>query len=165
MPEDVKELEEFSRKLQEQIMEQIRDRYSEVVIDHWKNPRNFRKIENPSGYAKVKGPCGDTMEMFIKLTEETISDCTYQTDGCGSSIVCGSMATELAKDKSLTQALVGVSAGEILEKLGGLPEADVHCAHLAAETMRRALDACFYRESHDSRNPGGGEKKGRRQNP
>ena len=112
------DIDKFSRELQEQIMEQIRKRYSRAVIDHWQNPRNFRKIENPDGYAKVKGPCGDTMEMFIKIKEETISECAFQTDGCGTTIACGSIATELAEDKSFTQALASVSSGEVLEKLG-----------------------------------------------
>lgn len=61
------DIEKFARELQEQIMEQIKKGYSQTVIDHWQNPRNFRKIENPDGYAKVKGSCGDTMEMFIKI--------------------------------------------------------------------------------------------------
>jgi len=143
MSKDVKDLEEFSRELQEQIMEQVRKRYSHTVIDHWQNPKNFRKIKNPGGYAMVKGPCGDTMEMFVKTKEEIIIECAFQTDGCGTSIACGSITTELPKDKSLTQALAGVSSGEILEKLGGLPEEDVHCAHLAAETLRRALTDCL----------------------
>ena len=96
------DIEKFARELQEQIMEQTKKGYSQTVIDHWQNPRNFRKIENPDGYAKVKGPCGDTMEMFVKTKEETISECAFQTDGCGTTIACGSIATELAKDKSFT---------------------------------------------------------------
>jgi nitrogen fixation NifU-like protein len=143
MSKDVRALEEFSRELQEEIMEQVRKRYSHTVIDHWQNPRNFRKMKNPDGYAKVKGPCGDTMEMFVKTKEKTITECTFQTDGCGTSIACGSITTELTNDKSLTQVLASVSSGEILEKLGGLPEADVHCAHLAAETLRRAIADCL----------------------
>jgi nitrogen fixation NifU-like protein len=143
MSREAKDLDEWRSRIQEQIMERIRERYSPVVIDHWQNPRNFRKMEDPSGYAKVKGSCGDTMEMFLKLTGETISECTFQTDGCGSSIVCGSMTTELAKEKSLARAMADISGDEILEKLGGLPEAEVHCAHLAAETLRRALDDCL----------------------
>ena len=140
------EIEKFARALQEQIMEQLRKQYSQTVIDHWQNPRNFKKIENPNGYAKVKGPCSDTMEMFIKIKEEKISECAFQTDGCGTTLVCGSIATELAKDKSFIQALASVSSGEILENLGGLPEADVHCAQLAAETLRRALADYLYQK-------------------
>ncbi len=143
MSNDVKDLAEFSRKLQEQIMEQIRKRYSHTVIDHWQKPRNFRKVKNPDGYAKVKGPCGDIMEMFVKTKGGTVTECAFQTDGCGTSIACGSITTELAKDKTLTQVLACVRSDEILEKLGGLPGEDVHCARLAAETLRMAINDCF----------------------
>lgn len=138
MPKD-EDLEKFARQLQDQIMEQIRKQYPETVIQHWQNPRNFRKIENPDGYARVKGSCGDTMEMFIKIKNGKISECGFQTDGCATTIVCGSAATELALNKSFTQALGQISANQILKILGGLPESDVHCAQLAAETLRRAL--------------------------
>jgi nitrogen fixation NifU-like protein len=131
--------DKFARELQEQIMEQIKKRYSETAIDHWQDPRNFEKIENPDGYASVKGPCGDTMEMFIKMKNDRISECGFQTDGCGTTIVCGSVATTLAQDKTFIGALAGVSADVILKRVGGLPASDVHCAELAAETLRRAL--------------------------
>ncbi len=124
-------------------MEQIRKQYSQVVIDHWQNPRNFRRIENPDGYAKVTGPCGDTMEMMIKMKDEVICECGFQTDGCGTTIVCGSVATELVKNMTLPQALAPIIAEELLKRLGGLPEPDVHCAQLAAETMRLALADCL----------------------
>jgi hypothetical protein len=66
MIKDNRDLEEFRTELQKQIMEQIRERYSPAVIDHWQKPRNFKPMENPDGFAKMKGPCGDTMEMFLK---------------------------------------------------------------------------------------------------
>lgn len=131
--------DKFARELQEQIMEQIRKRYSETVIDHWQHPRNFRKLENPDGYASIKGSCGDTMEMFVRMDRDKITECGFQTDGCGTTIVCGSVATTLAQDKTFIEALAGVSADVILKRLGGLPASDVHCAELAAETLRRAL--------------------------
>lgn len=148
MAED-KEIEKFARELQEQIMEQARKQYSETVIDHWQHPRNFRKINNPDGYAKVKGTCGDTMEMFLCTRDEKISKCAFQTDGCGTTIACGSVATELVLSKNFTEALAVVSASKILRKLGGLPESDVHCAQLAAEALRRALADYLYQK----RNP------------
>jgi nitrogen fixation NifU-like protein len=141
------DLENFSRELQERLLEQIKKRYSQTVIDHWQNPRNFRKIENPDGYARVKGSCGDTMEMFVKTKEETITDCAFQTDGCGTSMACGSITTEMTKDKSLTRVLASVGSDEILKQLGGLPEEDVHCARLAAETLRSALADCHNKKS------------------
>ncbi|MGB7297389.1 MAG: iron-sulfur cluster assembly scaffold protein [Candidatus Aminicenantales bacterium] len=145
--DDKDEIEKFTRQLQEQIMEEIRRSYGPAVIDHWQNPRNFRSLENPDGRAQVQGVCGDTMEMFVKVKEETIAECGFQTDGCGTTVVCGSVATELAVGKSLIEALGAISAAEILKILGGLPESDVHCAQLAAETLRRAL-ADYLREKN-----------------
>jgi len=139
-----KDMDKFARELQEQIMEQIRKRYSEAVIDHWQNPRNFRKIENPDGYAKVTGTCGDSMEMFLKMNKENITECTFQTDGCGTTVACGSCATELALNKSFIQALGFISADEILKRFDGLPASDVHCAELAAAALRRALADYLY---------------------
>ena len=140
------DLEKFARQLQEQIMEQIRKIYSEAVIDHWQNPRNLSKMENPDGYAKVKGSCGDTMEMFIRMKDERIVECTFQTDGCGTTIACGSIASEVAQNKTFTQGLALISTDEILKRLGGLPESDVHCAQLASETLRRALADYLYQK-------------------
>jgi nitrogen fixation NifU-like protein len=137
--DDPEEIEKFTRELQEQIMEQVRRTYGPVVLDHLENPRNFRILESPDGRAELQGVCGDTMEMFVRVKEETITECAFQTDGCGTTIVCGSVATELAAGRPLIEALGAVSAAEILKVLGGLPESDVHCAQLAAETLRRAL--------------------------
>ncbi len=140
------DLEKFAKELQEQILEQIKNRYSQAVIDNWQNPKNFQKIENPDGLAQMKGSCGDTMEMFLKMKNDVIRQCTFHTDGCGTTIACGSVATELALGKTFTHALASVSASEILEKLGGLPEEDIHCAQLAAETLRRALADYLYKK-------------------
>jgi len=129
----------FTRELQEQIMAELRRTYSPAVIDHWQNPRNFRKLEGADGYAKNLGSCGDTMEMFLKIKDETITECSFQTDGCGTTVVCGSVATELAAGKTFLEALGSVSAAGILRILGGLPDSSVHCAQLAAETLRRAM--------------------------
>jgi nitrogen fixation NifU-like protein len=136
---DDKEVAEFTRELQEQIMAELRRTYSPAVIDHWQNPRNFRMLEAADGYAKNTGSCGDTMEMFLRVKDDMITECTFQTDGCGTTVVCGSVATEMAVGKTFLEALGAVTAAEILRVLGGLPESSVHCAQLAAETLRRAL--------------------------
>lgn len=142
------DVEKFVRQLQDEIMEKIRRRYTPAVIDHWQNPRNFRKMESPDGHAQVKGSCGDTMEMFIRVKDDRIVECAFQTDGCGTTIACASTATELAREKAFTEALALVSAREIINRLGGLPESDVHCAQLAAETLRRALGDYLYQKSN-----------------
>ena len=142
------DLEKYAKQIQEMILEQARKEYSEVVIEHWQNPRNFRATEQPDGYGKVKGVCGDTMEMFIKVKNGKISECSFLTNGCATTIACGSIATELALTKTFTEALAVVSGETILNKLGGLPEVSIHCAFLAAETLRRALADSLYQQKY-----------------
>jgi len=143
-----KDLEEFQKALQEQILEQARKEYSEAVIERWMNPRNLGKLDNPDGYGKVAGGCGDTIEIFIRMEQDTIAECSFTTDGCGATLACASMATELAQGRSFQEALATVSADEILKKLGGLPEGNVHCAQLASQSMRHALaDVLHHRQS------------------
>jgi len=105
------------------------------------NPRNLGRIEGADGYGKVKGSCGDTMEIFLKIRDGSIEDATFTTDGCGPSIVCGGTVTELAKGRHTTKAFK-INAEKILEELGGLPEADQHCARLAADTLHQAIINC-----------------------
>jgi nitrogen fixation NifU-like protein len=141
------EVEKFARELQQQIMEELRRTYSPLVIEHWQNPRNFKALESPDGYARVKGVCGDSMEMFLRVKDNKVIECTFQTDGCGTTVVCGSVVTELALGKSFVEVLGAVNAAEILRVLGGLPEDSIHCAQLAAETLRRALADYLYQKS------------------
>jgi len=142
------DLEKFAQELQAQILVQAKERYTQIVIDLWQNPRNFRRIDSPDGYARVKGPCGDTMEMFLKMKDKRIFECTFNTDGCATTLACGSVATELAKNKTFIQALASVGADAILKKLGGLPKEDIHCAQLAAETLRKALADQLYQKKN-----------------
>jgi nitrogen fixation NifU-like protein len=142
----------FRRELQEQIMAELRRTYSPVVIDHWQNPRNFKTLEDPDGQARVQGICGDTMEMFLRVKDDKIAECSFQTDGCGTTIVCGSVATELAAGKTFLEALGAVGAAEILRVLGELPDSSVHCAQLAAETLRRALADYLCRKNEPWKN-------------
>lgn len=139
MGENEKEVEAFIRKIQEQIYQNLREIYSEKAIELLEKQLNRGSMENPDGYAKVTGVCGDTMEMFLRVRDEVIEDCLYETDGCGSTQICGSAATCLAQGKTIIQALGLISADNIIKFLGGLPESDVHCAQLAAETLRRAI--------------------------
>jgi nitrogen fixation NifU-like protein len=134
-----KDLKKFALALQEQILEQARREYSEAVIDRWINPRNMGQMENPDGYGKVTGTCGDTIEIFLRMKDDKISRCTYLTDGCGATISCACMATELARGKTFIEALAVINAQKIIQELGGLPEGNVHCAQLAAESLRHAL--------------------------
>jgi nitrogen fixation NifU-like protein len=133
------DLEAFARALQDQILEQARREFSEEVIDRWLHPRNQGKLENPDGYGKVTGSCGDTIEIFVRMKGERIAECTWLTDGCGATISCATVATEIAQGKTFTEVLAAVSGDEIIRRLNGLPEANRHCAQLASESMRSAL--------------------------
>lgn len=117
---------------------EMRKVYSETTIDHAMNPRNLGDMEDADGFAKVTGPCGDTMGTWLKVKNGTVADATFMTDGCGTSIASGSMVTELAKGKSISEAR-RISQQDVLEALGGLPEESKHCALLAANTLKEAI--------------------------
>lgn len=116
--------------------------YSETVIDHAVNPRNLGVMQDFDGFARVTGSCGDTMEVWLKLNSNTITDIAFMTDGCGTSIASGSMITELAKGRSITVA-ARICQQDILEALEGLPEESQHCALLAANTLKAAIRDCM----------------------
>jgi nitrogen fixation NifU-like protein len=125
-------------QFQELIKAQMRKIYSETVIDHAMNPRNLGDIEDADGFARVTGPCGDTMEIWLKAKNGSLTDATFLTDGCGTSLASGSMVTEMAKGKNITEALK-ISQQDVLHALGGLPEESQHCALLAADTLKEAI--------------------------
>lgn len=124
--------------LQEQIRAEMRKIYSETVIEHNLNPRNLGSFFDADGYAQITGPCGDTMEMWLKVDDNTIVKAGFTTDGCGTTIASGSMVTELVKGKKISEALrIGQQA--VLDALGGLPADSEHCALLAANTLKAAI--------------------------
>jgi len=125
-------------KLEEYIMADMRSTYIETVIDHAMNPRNVGSMLDADGFASVTGPCGDTMEMWLRVKEDRVVDATFWTDGCGTTIACGSMVTELAKGMSAVEA-VRITQDDVLKALGRLPEDSLHCALLAANTLREAI--------------------------
>ncbi len=125
-------------KFEELIKAEMRKVYSEATIDHSMNPRNVGDMEDADGFARVTGPCGDTMEMWLKVRDGTIAKATFLTDGCGTTIASGSMVTELTKGKSIAEAQK-ISQENVLNALGGLPEESQHCALLAANTLKAAI--------------------------
>jgi nitrogen fixation NifU-like protein len=125
-------------ELEEYVTDEMRSTYTDTVIDHAMNPRNAGSIPNADGFARVTGPCGDTMEIWLGVKDSRIRDATFWTDGCGPTIACGSMATELIKGKSIAEAL-RITQEDILNSLGGLPEESHHCALLAANTLKQAV--------------------------
>jgi len=117
----------------------MNEQYSEKVMEHFRNPQNVGVIENPSGVGHVGNPvCGDIMEMYIKVENDTIVDAKFKTFGCGAAIATSSMVTELVKGKTVQDALK-ISNKAVAEALGGLPPVKMHCSILAEEALKNAI--------------------------
>jgi nitrogen fixation NifU-like protein len=112
--------------------------FSKEVIEHATHPRNVGSMDDADAYASVLGSCGDNMEMWLKARNGIVKGISFWTDGCVATIACGSIATELAKDKTLGEALT-ISAEVIVKNLGGLPEDHIHCAGLASLTLKKVI--------------------------
>ena len=113
--------------------------YSDKVMDHFQNPRNVGKLDDADGIGEVgNAKCGDIMRMYIKVKDGVITDCKFNTFGCGSAIATSSMATELIKGKPIEEALQ-LSNKAVVEALDGLPAHKIHCSVLAAEAVRAAV--------------------------
>ena len=113
--------------------------YSEKVMDHFANPRNVGEIENADGIGEVgNSKCGDIMKMYIKVEDDVITDVKFKTFGCGAAIATSSMATEMIKGKSISDALK-LTNKAVMEALDGLPPVKVHCSLLAEEAIHAAL--------------------------
>jgi nitrogen fixation NifU-like protein len=125
-------------KFEELVKQEMRKIYSEAAIEHGMNPRNLGELEDADGFAQVTGSCGDTMHMWLKVKDDTISDASFLTDGCGTTIASGSVITELVKGKSIAKARK-INQDDVLNALGGLPEESEHCALLATNTLKEAI--------------------------
>jgi len=125
-------------ELEKEILETMRKIYSEKVIDHAMNPRNIEKISDPDGVGSTTSACGETMEIRLKAKDGKITDASFWTNGCSTTVACGSIASELIKNKDISQALA-TSQNDILIALGGLPEGNHRCALLAANVVKAAV--------------------------
>jgi len=120
--------------------------YSEKVMDHFQNPRNLGKIDDADGVGEVgNATCGDIMKIYIKVKDDIITDVKFNTFGCGSAIATSSMATEMIKGKSITQALE-LSNKAVVEALDGLPPNKIHCSVLAEEAVKAAVNDYYSRK-------------------
>jgi len=131
-------LDELVEEVNRQILSDMRRFYSPQVVERLHDPRNPGPMREANGHARITGPCGDTMEIWLRIDERRVARATFMTNGCGPTIACGSMATELATGRSTDEAAT-VEQQDILDALGGLPEASRHCALLAASALKGAV--------------------------
>lgn len=133
------DLDELADGLENMILEDAKKVFSKTVIEYAYNPRNVGMINNADGVGKITGTCGDTVQISIRVENGKILESKFITDGCGTSIACGSMLTEMIKDKTIEETLT-ISSNDLLCSLDGLPEEYVHCTVLAVDVLRAAID-------------------------
>lgn len=120
--------------------------YSEKVMDHFMNPRNVGQIDDADGIGTCGNPvCGDLMTFYIKVQPRTdnlgqarIADIRFKTFGCGAAIAVASMASEMAKGKTLSEVMA-MSRDEVADQLDGLPPIKMHCSNLGVQAIQEAV--------------------------
>ncbi len=141
-------LDDFVNNLQEQIFEEAKEAYGEKGFHRWRNPRYQGRMTDTDAQARVTGECGDTMEIYLKFQNNCVKEASYFTDGCASSAICGSFAAELTLGKD-PDTLAEITGNAVLNKIGRLPQKDMHCAELAATAVQEALSN--YMKRHKGR--------------
>ncbi len=113
--------------------------YSEKVMEHFMNPHNVGEIENPDGVGEVGNPvCGDMMTFNIKVKNNRLEDIKFKTFGCGAAIAVSSMVSEMAKGKTLEEAMK-ITPRSVADELEGLPKNKLHCSNLGAQALNKAI--------------------------
>ena len=114
--------------------------YSELVMEHFSNPRNVGEIADADGIGEEGNPtCGDIMRIYIKVKDGRLADVKFKTFGCGAAIATSSMVTEMVMGKTLDEAME-ISNKAVAEALGGLPPVKMHCSNLAADALHKAIE-------------------------
>jgi nitrogen fixation NifU-like protein len=113
--------------------------YSQKVMEHFRNPKNVGEIPDADGIGKVGNPvCGDLMWIYIKVKDNRLEDVKFKTFGCGAAIATSSMVTEMAKGKTIEEALK-ISRQDVADSLDGLPPIKMHCSNLASDGLKAAI--------------------------
>jgi nitrogen fixation protein NifU and related proteins len=114
--------------------------YSKKVIEHFTKPHNYGNMESADAVGEAGNPvCGDLMKIYIKVEGDIIKDIKFETLGCAAAIATSSMTTDLAKGKTLDEAMK-ISNKDVAENLEGLPPVKMHCSNLAANALHNAIE-------------------------
>ena len=138
-PDPNEMLDQLTEQLQSRIDEEEAEIYSKRTLEEARHPSNYGPMENADGTARRTGTCGDTMEMFVKVEGDRLMSITFVTDGCGATLACGSMLTKMAKGLTVEEVMA-LTEDELLERLDGLPEENLHCADLAIGTLHGTVN-------------------------
>ena len=118
--------------------DELRKAFSDKAVDHMLKPRNMGELRAADGLGRASIPCGDSMQICLRVSQDRILEARFMTDGCGPVIACGSMTTELVKGRTVSEAM-GLSEEDLIAALDGLPDAETHCAALAVSALKQAL--------------------------
>ncbi len=133
-----RDLDAHLDELQEKIYEQTLAAFGPEVYKRWKDPKYMGRMENCHSMSRLTGSCGDSVEVYLRFEQNRVCEASFFSDGCGPSVVAGSVACELALGRDVENA-VSVTGEEILAFLNGLPEDKEHCAFLAAQALQEAV--------------------------
>ncbi len=128
--------------------------YTKIVLKHFRNPHNYGKMEDPSAVGEVGNiVCGDVMFLYIKITknrkkQELIKDIKFETYGCAAAIATSSVVTDLAKGKTIDQALK-ITKDNVIVSLKGLPRIKIHCSLLAVDALNEAIYNYLVKEKRE----------------
>ncbi len=127
--------------------------YTEKVMEHFSNPHNVGELENANAIGEVgNAKCGDIMRMYLLIEDNIIKDIKFQTFGCGAAIATSSVATDMVKGKTIEEALK-ITNKQVIDELGGLPPAKIHCSVLAEEAITAAIADYYKRRGEEFVNP------------
>lgn len=113
--------------------------YSDRAIDYYEKKLNVGNIETPDAHYTFTGPCGDTMEIYMKINSGVISDAKFQAIGGVGLFSSGAALTKMITGKTIRECR-DINEMEVLKHLGNMPEEKVHCAHLTVVTLRKAIE-------------------------
>lgn len=119
-------------------VDELRKTFSKKVVDHFLNPRNVGEFPAADGLGRASIPCGDSMQICLRVRNDRILEARFMTDGCWPVIACGSMTTDLVKGETINEAMA-LSEDDIMTGLDGLPDSETHCATLAVTALKQAL--------------------------
>ena len=119
-------------------VDDMRETLSKKAVDHFTDPRNLGEFRTPDGLGRASIPCGDSMQIGLRVGNDRILEARFMTDGCGPVIACGSATTELVKGRTISEAMA-MSEDDIMTGLDRLPDSETHCATLAVSALKRAL--------------------------
>lgn len=113
--------------------------YSAQVLDHFQNPRNPGEVSSPDASAQIENPaCGDILKLSVKVSDGRIAEIRFRAKGCVAAMACASLLTELVQGKTVEEAQ-GLKREELVEAIGGLPQASAHASHLALDALAAVL--------------------------